>query len=144
MLGFSLMVACGAKQLSILCQTFFLFYFFACLRSRDISNQLFGITMIQIETFNVCRCWRSYFLGICKGLARARSPQGPTRAQGRARGRAQGRAQGPGEGPGEGPLAGPYPRSEVLDVPIGARAGAGEMEGSWEGLRKVLGSPGAP
>ena len=28
----------------------------------------------------------------------------------------------------------------VLEVPIGARGGPGEMEGSWEGLGKVLGA----
>ena len=42
---------------------------------------------------------RRIILCTCRGPDRARSPQGPTRAQGRAQGpgpRAQGRAQGPG------------------------------------------------
>ena len=54
--------------------------------------------MIQIEIFDVFGRWKYKFLRICWGPDRARSPQGPTRAQGTRRAPLgpRGAHQGPG------------------------------------------------
>ena len=97
-------------------------------KSRDLQNRFFQIQMIQNEIFNVFRGWKYEFLRICRGPDRARSPQGPTRAQGRARS-PQGptRAQGPaGPDPRRAP---PGPRAPQGPIPAGPHQGPGEGPG---------------
>ena len=145
MLGFSFGVACGSKRFEYFTSNM---RFFVFLRSRDVENCLFRIKIIQIDIVNVVGRWKYEFLRICWGPARARSPQGPRRAQGRAQGRAPagpdprrappgprapqgpipaGPHQGPGEGPGEGP-PGPRARCERLMIHFGGGNVSGRLK----------------
>ena len=118
-------MACGAKKFDyVMSKRRFLVF----LKSRDVGNRIVRSTMIQNEIFNVFRSWKYEFLRNCTRPARARSPQGPQRAQGRAQGRARSlqgptRAQGPaGPDPHRAPLG---PRAPQGRIPAGPHQGPG-------------------